>query len=198
MTPPAVPLATFADYLAYRDTLPSEERYELIHGALVPLPPESELNIWIADQLQFLLAIAQVVPRRLIKTHVCEVQVPVLAPGDAANRYPDLVVLRPEHLELTQRRLTITLEMPPPRLIVEVVSPGAANRERDYRYKRAQYAAIAVPEYWLVDPTAQTVTVLTLAAGTYPERAPLSLGESLTSVEFPTLQLAIAQLFQAE
>jgi hypothetical protein len=31
-------------------------------------------------------------------------------------------------LQLTQRRLTITLDMPPSRLIVEVVSPGKTNR----------------------------------------------------------------------
>jgi Uma2 family endonuclease len=55
-----------------------------------------------------------------------------LQPGDAANRFPDLVVLQTAHLELTRRRLTITLNMPPPRLIVEIVSPGKSNRERDY------------------------------------------------------------------
>ncbi len=146
-----------------------EGRYELISGELVELPPESELNDWIVDNLQFLFAISKTVSRRLIKTHTCEIQVPVLQAGDSANRYPDLVILRPEHLELTQRRLTITLDMPPPRLIVEVLSPGKTNRDRDAIYKRAQYAAIGVPEYWLLDPVAQTVTVLLLEGKAYPE-----------------------------
>lgn len=151
MTQAKEKFTTFEEYLSYSDRTPMEGRYELVDGELIELPPESELNIWIADNLQFLLAIAKVVSRRLIKTHACEVQVPVLQTKDAANRYPDLVILRPEHLELSQRRLTITLDMPPPCLIVEVVSPGKTNRDRDYIRKRAQYAAIAVPEYWLLD-----------------------------------------------
>ena len=113
----------------------------------------------------------------------CEVQVPVLRPGDAANRYPDLVVLREEHLDLTQRRLTITLDMPPPRLIAEVVSPGKTNRDRDYIHKRAQYAAIGVPEYWLLDSEAQTVMVLTLDGEAYREVGLFRGNETIASVE---------------
>jgi Uma2 family endonuclease len=52
--------------------------------------------------------------------------------------------------------------MPPPRLVVEVVSPGKTNIDRDYRYKRSQYQARGIAEYWIVDPITQRVTVLTL------------------------------------
>jgi Uma2 family endonuclease len=187
--------ATFEDYLFYSAETPLEGRYELVDGALIELPPESELNIWIADNLQFLLAIAQVVSRRLIKTHTCEVQVPILYPQDSANRYPDLVVLRPEHLELSQRRLTITLDMPPPRLIAEVVSPGKTNRDRDYIHKRAQYAAIGVPEYWLIDPVAQTVMVLSLEGETYREVGVFCTDETIASVEL-ALELTVGQIFE--
>ena len=38
----------------------------------------------------------------------------------------------------------------PPLLIVEVVSPDSVKR--DYRHKRSEYAALEVPEYWIVDP----------------------------------------------
>jgi Uma2 family endonuclease len=105
MTQVKVKFTTFEDYLSYSDQTPMEGRYELIDGELIELPPESESNIWVADNLQFLLAIAQVVSRRLIKTHACEIQVPVLQPKDSANRYPDLVVLRPEHLDRMKQRL---------------------------------------------------------------------------------------------
>jgi Uma2 family endonuclease len=173
-----------------------EGRYELVDGELIELPPESEPNIWIADNLQFLLAIAKVGSRRLIKTHACEVQVPVLQPKDSANRYPDLVILRLEHLELSRRRLTITLDMPPPRLIVEVVSPGKLNRDRDYLRKRAQYAAISVPEYWLIDPIAQTVLVLILDGADYREVGTFSGNESIASVELAGLELTVGQIFE--
>lgn len=175
-----------------------EGRYELIDGELVELLPESESNNWIANYLQFLLAATKITPLRLIRIHALELQVPVLQPKDSANRYPDLVVLRPEHLELTQRRLTITIDMPPPRLIAEVVSSGKTNRDRDYIPKRAQYAAIAVPEYWLIDPSTQTVMVLTLDGEAYREVGVFSGDEAIGSIEFTELNLTVAQIFQSE
>ncbi|MGB8698969.1 MAG: Uma2 family endonuclease, partial [Thermosynechococcaceae cyanobacterium] len=130
--------ATFESYLAYSDDL--EGRFQLIDGELFKLPPESERNDWIAIVLRDCLV--QVARRRLIRLGKCEIQVPVLQKGDAQNRFPDLVVLREEHLQLTRKRLTITLDMPPPQLVMEIVSPGKTNRDRDYVHKRAQYAAI--------------------------------------------------------
>ena len=64
-------------------------------------------------------------------------------------------------------RGTITLEMPPPELIVEVVSQGLPNEEEDYRYKRSEYSARGVTEYWVIDPDESKVTVFTLIAGFY-------------------------------
>jgi len=96
--------------------------------------------------------------------------------------------------------------MPPPRLIAEVVSPGNTNRDRDYIHKRAQYAAISVPEYWLIDPIAQTVTVLSLEGDTYRDvgvfgnddaiRAPRR--QANASIELPELALNAGQLFDPQ
>ena len=198
MTQAKVKLASFEEYLAYSDETPIEGRFELVSGELVELPPESEPNNWLANYLQFLLVAANLAPLRLIKMHALELAVPVLQSNDAANRYPDLVVLRPEHLELTQRRLTITRDMPPPRLVVEVVSPGKTNRDRDYVHKRAQYAALGVPEYWLIDPIDQTVMVLSLAGETYREIGVFGAQRTLASVEFPDLALKAGQIFEPD
>lgn len=194
MTQAKLKFASFEDYLSYSNEADMEGFYELVDGELVELPPESEPNNWIALNLRDYLI--QLINRRLVRTHACEIQVPVLQPRDAANRFPDLVVLRPEHLELTQRRLTITIDMPPPRLIAEVVSPGKTNRDRDYIHKRAQYAAINVPEYWLIDPVAQTVMVLTLEAEAYREVSVFGKQDAIGSVEFPELTLTTEQIFE--
>ncbi len=195
MTQARVKFTTFEDYLSYSDETAMEGRYELINGELVELPPESRLNSTIAVRI-LLVLMAAGIPVELIHPGKCEVQVPVLQPGDAANRYPDLVVLREEHLEQTQRRLTITLGMLPPHLIVEVVSPGKTNRDRDYLHKRAQYAAIGVPEYWLIDPVTQTVLVLTLDGEVYREVGVFSGGATIVSVEFAGLHLIARQIFE--
>ena len=48
----------------------------------------------------------------------------------------------------------------PPDLVIEVLSPS--NRGHDLLTKRALYARAGVREYWLVDPDARTVEILTL------------------------------------
>lgn len=197
MTQARVKFRTFKEYLSYSEVMPLEGRYELIDGELVELPPESRLNSTIAVRI-LLGLMAAGIPVELIHPGKCEVQVPVLRPQDAANRYPDLVVLREAHLELTQRRLTITLDMLPPRLIAEVVSPGKTNRDRDYVYKRAQYAAIGVPEYWLVDPVAKTVMVLSLAGGEYREVGVFGNQGAIASIEFSGLAFRAGQIFETE
>lgn len=92
-------------------------------------------------------------------------------------------------------RGTIALDMPPPELIVEVVSPGKTNEERDYRYKRSEYAARDVPEYWVIDPEESKITVFTLVAGFYE-------GEEYTGAmpiksRFAALQLTVEQVLKA-
>jgi Uma2 family endonuclease len=157
---------TFEQYLEMDDG--TDNRYELVDGRLVKLPPESEPNTSLANYL-FLQLVNAGMSFRLIQPHACELQVPVLQAGDPANRYPDLVILRSEHLELTRKRLTITFDMLPPHLVVEVVSPGQRNRDRDYERKRRQYAARGIPEYWLLDPEEHAITVLQLDEGNYLE-----------------------------
>jgi Uma2 family endonuclease len=185
--------ATFEEYLSYSNDL--EGRFQLINGELIELPPESRLNSTIAFFVALVLARTGIAVE-LIHPGKCEIQVPVLAPGDAANRYPDLVVLRWEHLELTQRRLTITLDMPPPQWVMEVVSPGKTNRARDYINKRSQYAAIGVPEYWLIDPKAQTIMVLELEGDDYREIGTFQGIAPIVCPTFPTLTLSAEQIFQ--
>jgi Uma2 family endonuclease len=191
MTQAKPKFVTFEEYLSYGDL---EGRYELIAGELVELPPESGLNDWIALNLRDLLI--QAIRRQLLRIHTCEVQVPVLRPNDAANRFPDLVVLREEHLPLTEKRLTITLDMPPPQLIAEIVSPGRTNRDRDYVNKRSQYAAIGVSEYWLIFPSTKTVLVLTLQGGDYHEVGTFEGDKRIYSLQFPELILTAEQVFQ--
>jgi Uma2 family endonuclease len=200
MTQAKLKFASFADYLAWSDDPANfrEGRFELVHGELVAVPPESEPNNWIARCLMFALANSGQIPLRQIVIHSLELQVPVLKPGDSANRYPDLVVLREEHIALTQKRLTITLDMPPPRLVVEVLSPGKKNRERDLVRKRDQYAARCIPEYWLVDPEAETVAILVWENGAYLQIQQVQGDELITSNEFPELQLTANQICGVE
>jgi Uma2 family endonuclease len=111
----------------------------------------------------------------------------------ATFRIPDLMVLSEtgEAALANCPRNTITLEMPPPLLVIEVVSPD--EPAGDYQHKRSEYAVRGIPEYWIVDPTQQKVTVLTLVQGFYDEIA-LSGDVPLVSSAFPHLTLTPNQI----
>ncbi|NJL55051.1 Uma2 family endonuclease [bacterium] len=162
-------------------------------GELNVLPSESELNDWIAQELFWLLATAQIVSRRLIRPHSCEIEVT----GKPKTRYPDLVILREEHINLTQKRLLIRLDMPPPRLIAEVVSPREVNRKRDYEEKRKQYQERGVPEYWLIDPENGCITVLKLMNEKYVEHGVFRGEGQISSLEFGLLPIKANQILEA-
>ncbi|NJL84373.1 MAG: Uma2 family endonuclease, partial [Chloroflexaceae bacterium] len=49
------------------------------------------------------------------------------------------------------------------------VSPGKQNLDRDYRYKRSQYEARGIQEYWIIDSIQAKMTVFTLFEGLYEE-----------------------------
>ena len=98
-------------------------------------------------------------------------------------------------LQSAQRR-TITLDMPHPKLVVEVVSPGKANEDRDYRYKRSEYGARGISEYWIVDPIKAQVTVLMLVEGLY-EAAVFKGFARIQSETFSELILTAARALKA-
>ncbi len=80
-------------------------------------------------------------------------------------------------------------------LIVEVVSPDSIKR--DYRYKRSEYGAVEVPEYWIVDPLEQKISVLLLEDGLYEETV-FTASEQIVSRTFPELAIAVDQVFSAD
>jgi len=157
------------------------------------LPSDSEPNDFLARYLLFLLASSGTVPLRLIAIHTCEIAVM----GKPKTRFPDLVILKEEHLRLMQKRLYISLTMPLPRLVAEVVSPGDDNEKRDYEAKREQYRVRGVPEYWLINPKEQTIQILKLEAGQYVEVGTFQGDDRLDSPTFPTLNLTAHQVLTA-
>ncbi len=115
-----------------------EGRREYWDGELAPVMTESLLNSVIANYLYFLLIQAGI-DHELV--HPGKVE--IVVPGRPRTRFPDLTVLDDMHLVMLEKRSTIPSEGLPPRLVVEVVSPGDENSEnykRDYQDKRDQYA----------------------------------------------------------
>ena len=113
-------------------------------------------------------------------------------------RLPDLIILTEELLAaIGGRRATITSDMPSPALVVEVVSPGKPNKDRDYRYKRAEYAARGIMEYWIVDPQRSKVTVLSLVDGLY-EEAVFEGTQPIISTVLPNFHASATEVLRFE
>ena len=77
-----------------------------------------------------------------------------------------------------------------------MVSPGKVNQDRDYRYKRSEYAARGIAEYWIVDPLISRVTILVLNEGLYDERI-FENDNAIASPLFPQLQLTANDVFMS-
>ncbi len=83
---------------------------------------------------------------------------------------------------------------PVPDLMFEVVSPGRVSRERDYVKKRAEYQALGVKEYVIVDRFDRRATVLTLGPDGYNERI-LTEADIYASPLLPGLAIPIGEAF---
>lgn len=180
---------TFEEFLAYDDG--TDTRYELVDGKLVEMPTESDENNRIARGL--FLELAKLVPLALLAYRDTEVEV---SGRRATCRIPDLLVHTEESAAALSgaSRSLVTRDMPPPALIVEIVSPGFANRTRDYRYKRTEYAARGIAEYWIVDPQERRITVCQWVDGQYEDK--IFAGENrIESTVISAFELTAEQIF---
>lgn len=102
---------------------------------------------------------------------------------------PDVVFLRPEHVEQIGERYVRDA----PDLVVEVSSPS--TRRLELVRKRDLYERYGVPEYWYVDRDADRVEVYRLGAdGRYGTPALLGAGEHLTTPAAPGFRVAVDEV----
>jgi Uma2 family endonuclease len=179
---------TLEEFLAYDDG--TDNLYELENGELISMPSESEINRRIAIFLLIYFSELGIPSYRLtMKTEVA------VSGSRVSVRVPDLLVLSEElAVEMNgATRSIVLMDMPPPLLAVEVVSPKQENR--DYRYKRTEYAARGIAEYWIVDPIEQKVTVLEWVEGLYEEQ--VFTGDNLIiSTVLGNLDLTVDRVLQ--
>jgi len=184
---------TLEEYLTYDDG--TDTRYELVDGVLVEMGAEDPINSTIVSFL-FAVFLGLGIPYyRLAIGHQIAV-----SSTKATARQPDLVV----HTEasaaaiLSGSRLLMP-EMPVPILVVEVVSSSNTDqksRDRDYKEKRAEYAARQIPEYWIIDPIAAAVLVLTLDGEQYRE-SDFTGTQMIVSPVFSNFNLMAEQVLKA-
>lgn len=172
---------TLAEYLA----TDMEGVWELADGELYEMPPpnvdhQQLLGVIYATMWAHVVATAPRLGRVLWGVGV------VLS--ESTLLIPDLVFLSAGRESLLRRNYIYG----GPDLVVEALS---SDRLRDLTFKREWYAVADVPEYWILDPVHDTLTILELSNGEYIERAVLSRDDILSTPIIPGYELALARVF---
>jgi len=103
---------------------------------------------------------------------------------------PDLLFVLNEHKAIMQDWVRGT-----PDLVIEILLPTTEARDRGPKMKA--YARHCVPEYWIVDPTAQTVEVYRLAAGGFGLAKTCGRGDSVETPLLPGFALPVQSISPA-
>ena len=105
-------------------------------------------------------------------------------------REPDLLLVRDANDPRRQNAVWLGAD-----LVVEIVSPD--DPERDTKVKRAEYAATGVPEYWIVNPKDETITVLVLEGDDYADHGVFQRGDTATSALLAGFAVAVNSVLDA-
>lgn len=172
---------TYDDYL----NAPEDKRYELLNGDLVAIPSPEEFHQRVSILLGSKL-VQFVVENRLGRVYHAPFDV-VLSNTDVVQ--PDLIFVSNECADI----ITPANIQGAPDLVFEILSPSTATRDKTF--KRSLYARHGIAEYWMVDLTTKTITVLRLGEHGFEVINTYGEGGILTS---PTLQgftLSLDEIF---
>jgi len=165
------------------------KRYEIIEGELfVSRSPGLTHQVVLANVITLFVLFLEKNP---IGAFLPEVGV-ILSKFSAV--IPDLVILLKEQHDtiITNDRLT-----GPPALVIEIVSPGAANSRRDRVDKLRLYSKHVVSEYWIVDPRKLTVDQYVSHGSSLKLSQTLQREEErLSSVVIPGFSCLLSQIFR--
>jgi Uma2 family endonuclease len=171
---------TEADYLQ----LPDRPGVELSNGSLEYLPVPTEKHQLTTK------ALFGELDRFVVEHGLGE----VLFSGQRVRawegeiREPDVVFIRETHFGRCTDSFWEGAD-----LVMEVVSDGGESRDRIV--KRQVYAQAGIPEYWIVDPIAETVQILTLSGDEYVLHSDLRRGAIAESPTLPGFTLSVDALF---
>lgn len=146
-------------------------------------------TIWHQElaQLLFIELREFVLARQLGKVHFIGLRVRI---SSKTIREPDIVFLRKENMHLQTPRLWHGAD-----LAMEVVSESPQDRQRDYVDKLADYAAVGIGEYWVVDYQERVVMVYQLIDGQYQVHGEFREGQQATAAYLEGFSVDVAALF---
>lgn len=177
---------TWDDYLRLPD---DGQRYEIVRGVLYVSPaPTFRHQVTVSRLLFALMRFVEEHGSGVVLTAPFDVRLPAIA----NPVQPDLVFFHSGNRPAEDAKYFEGV----PDLVVEVLSPG--TRRLDQRVKLEAYEAAGIPECWLVDAEARTVSVYRLDRGRGLYRDPEQCGaqDRLRSTVVEGLDLAVAEVLR--
>lgn len=174
---------------AFYGWMDSDMKAEFINGEIVVHSPALHRHNSVVMLLSTLLN-AFVVERELGIVLVEKALVEL-----TRNSYePDICYFGPAKSATIQPDL---LYYPAPDLVVEVLSKSTQKNDREVKFE--DYAAHNVAEYWIIDPTRQTIEVFTLDADTeaYALFGLFRIGQTVSSQQLLGFTIPVKAVFDA-
>ncbi len=181
---------SYADYLSWK----IEQALELIKGKIFKMAAPNTMHQDIALAITLLLG-------NHFKSHPCKLYIapfdvrlfdkkkPLKADKDVFTVIqPDLCII------CDLQKIDKNGCLGAPDLMIEILSPG--NSKREMKIKKDLYAEAGVREYWIVDPTSETVTRFNLETeDNYGRPLIFVSDEVMPSIIFPDFNLILSELF---
>ena len=181
-TVPNVKTVTYEEWLRMPEV--SDAIEEVVNGEIRTMPPPKWIHSRIVRNLR--RQIEAQVDERAVIVAVEQFNL-IIRRHPLTSRVPNLAVF--ERSSIVEEAGCIHSA---PRLVAEVLSASDKPPEREQ--KLADYAALGVPEAWVVSPEARTVEVLYLEEGRL-RRVQLLAEGILTPKHFPTVKVDIAAIW---
>ena len=188
-------MSTSTRLITYEDslTMPENRFEEIVHGESRIMPPASKKHVDLIEELSDIL-----------RGHLNKREYRVTDAGAGLGieripltyRIPDLMVFR---AEAYRRDRAETVGDDPyiwtvPELVVECLSPS--NRKGSVQELLADYARIAVPEVWILDPGAPQLTSFRYDSGAMKPRLTTETG-LVFPLLLPNVTVDLAELWAA-
>jgi Uma2 family endonuclease len=164
------------------------KRYEIIDGELYVAKVPHAYHQWLTAELTWAL-VDWDRQTKLGRT--------LIAPGIIFSPDNDVI---PDLVWVRRERLAAVLDQAghfraAPDLVIEVLSPGSDNEQRDRELKLKLYSRRGVLEYWIVDWHLRQIEVFRHVDAALELTATFRETDTLTSPLLPGFALSLAELF---
>ena len=163
--------------------LKEDDRVELIEGEIIEMAPIGRRHATCIRRV--ILIFSELVRGRAI----VDVQNPIHL-GEYSEPQPDVVLLR-------LRPDLYLAGHPQPEDILLLIEVADTSVNYDRSVKGPLYAEAGIPEYWIVNPEDETVTVLKLDGEKYVEHGVFRRGEAASSVLLKGFTVSVDAVFDA-